>query len=135
MDPMQSFPTKLSRLPVFILSIILAAAIPAMAQVNFGRISGAVTDSSGAVVPAVKIQVLNEGTGVERTVVSNESGNYVVTNLPVGVYTVKLEAPGFQAVTRTQLDLVADGRLTVDFTLQPAGAAQSVDVVAAAGEA
>ena len=132
---MQTFPTKLSRLPVIILVLFLSIALPAIAQVNFGRISGVVTDSSGAVVPAVKIQVLNEGTGVERTAVSNEGGNYIATNLPVGVYTVKLEATGFQPVTRTGLNLVADGRLTVDFTLQPGWAVQSVDVVAAAGEA
>jgi hypothetical protein len=106
---MQTFPTKLSRLPVIILVLFLSIALPAIAQVNFGRISGVVTDSSGAVVPAVKIQVLNEGTGVERTAVSNESGNYIATNLPVGVYTVKLEATGFQTVTRTGLNLVADG--------------------------
>ena len=82
----------------------------------------------------MKIQVLNEGTGSSEPP-SRRSGNYVATNLPVGVYTVKLEATGFQTVTRTRLNLVADGRLTVDFTLQPAGAVQSVDVIAATGEA
>jgi len=78
---------------------------------------------------------MKAGTGVERTLVSNEGGSYIATNLPVGIYTVKVETAGFQPVTRTGLNLVADGRLTVDVTLQPAGSSQTVDVVAAAGEA
>src|SRR3954468_3961487 len=128
---MGSFRTNSSRF-LFLSAVAVALALPLFAQVNFGRISGSVQDSSGAVVPNVKILVLNEGTGVERSVASNESGDFIATNLAVGMYTLKLETPGFQAVTRTGLNLVADGRLTVDFKLQPAGATQSVDVVAAA---
>jgi hypothetical protein len=132
---MDLFTTKLSRFAPFFVALLLNLAPPLLAQVNFGRISGAVSDASGAVVPGIKIRILNEGTGVERTVMSNESGDYVATNLAIGVYTVKLEAPGFQPVSRTGLNLVADGRLTVDFTLQPASASQSVEVTAAIGEA
>ena len=112
---------------------MLAAGV--VAQVNFGRISGVVSDSSGALVPGVQVHVRNEGTGVERVLVSTDGGSYIATNLPVGIYTVKVETAGFQPVTRTGLNLVADGRLTVDITLQPAGSSQTVDVVAAAGEA
>src|SRR4051794_6966442 len=97
---------KLLRLFAVFVPLVLICALPMIAQVNFGRISGSVSDSSGAVVPAVKVRVLNEGTGVERLVVSNDTGDYVATNLPVGVYTVKLESPGFQAATRTGLNLV-----------------------------
>src|SRR4051794_6563368 len=102
---------------------------------NFGRISGTVSDSSSAVMPGVTVRVLNEGTGVERTATTNETGSYVVTNLPVGTYTVKVEPTGFQGELRTGLTLVADGRLTVDFGLKPGSATQSIDVVAASAEA
>src|SRR5690349_20444332 len=135
MDRMQFLTTKLSYGLLVGMALTLSSTLPVRAQVNFGRISGAVSDSSGAIVPGVNIRVLNEGTGVERTYVSNESGDYIATNLPIGVYTVKVELPGFQAVNRTGLNLVADGRLTVDFTLQPAGATQNVEVIAASGEA
>jgi hypothetical protein len=119
------------------IALLLAfmAAAPLCAQVNFGRISGSVADASGAVVPNVPVHVINEGTGVERTVTSNESGGYLATNLPVGTYRVAVSFPGFQAVTRSGLSLVADGRLTVDITLNPAGATETVDVVEAIGEA
>src|SRR6476620_9103663 len=104
---MDSLMSRFSRCaPLF---VVLVISLPLAAQVNFGRISGSVADSSGAVVPAVKILILNESTGVERTVVSNDSGDYIATNLAVGTYTVKVETPGFQQATRTGLNLAADG--------------------------
>ncbi len=113
----------------------LTLALPLSAQVNFGRISGAVTDSSGAVVPNIPVHVISEATAVERVAITNESGNYVATNLPPGRYVVKVEFTGFQAMETRGLELVADGRLTADFALQPASGAQSVQVVATVGEA
>src|SRR2546430_442549 len=124
-------PVKLRR---FYLLLLTLFTIQLSAQ-NFGRISGSLVDSSNAVMPGVIVRAINEGMGVERKATTNESGSYVVTNLPVGTYTVKTEPAGFQAEARTGLTLVADGRLTVDFSLQPGGAAQSVDVIAAAAEA
>lgn len=122
---------------IVLLSCLTALVLPdsLRAQANFGRISGSVTDSSGAVVPGIEIKVIDQATAVLRTVTTNQSGLYVVTNLQVGVYTIKVEIPGFQFAARTGLSLVADGRLTEDFVLQPASEKQIVDVVAAAGEA
>ena len=109
-----------------ILPFLLLAGMTAtlVAQVNFGRISGTISDSSGAVVPGQQVRVTQEETGIERTVVSNERGDYIATNLPTGTYSVKVESAGFQPVARTGLTLPADGRLTVDFTLQLAGSTQ-----------
>ena len=83
----------------------------------------------------VQVHVLNEGTGIDRAALTNDSGSYVVTNLPVGMYTVKVEPTGFQAEAKTQLNLVGDGRLTVDFALRPGSTSQNVEVTAAVGEA
>jgi hypothetical protein len=106
-----------------------------LAQMNFGRISGSVSDSSGGMIPQVEVHVINENTGVDRSVRTDTAGSYVVTNLPVGTYRVKVAQPGFITAERTGLNLVGDGRLSVDVVLHPGGTAQSVDVVAAAGEA
>ncbi len=120
---------------VLVSGLLAGSATDLRAQANFGRISGSVTDSSGAVVPGIEVNVINQATGVLRSVTSNQSGLYVATNLQVGAYTLKVEARGFQFATRTDLMLVADGRLTEDFVLQLASDKQTVDVVAAAGEA
>src|ERR1035437_2759009 len=118
--------------------VLMALALSMLqlnAQMNFGRISGTVADSSSAVMPGVIVHVINEATGAERTATSNDTGSYIVTNLPVGTYTVKAEPAGFQAEARTGLTLMGDGRVTVDLTFRPAGATQSVDAIAATSEA
>jgi hypothetical protein len=104
------------------------------AQTIVGRISGTVTDASGAIIPGVTVTVTNEATKLTRTATTDDSGFYVVTNLPVGTYTVSVENKGFKKVSKTGYDLVADGRLTVDFTLEAGDVAETVEVISAVGE-
>ncbi|HEV8129802.1 MAG TPA: carboxypeptidase-like regulatory domain-containing protein [Acidobacteriota bacterium] len=103
-------------------------------QTIHGRISGTVTDSSKAVIPGATVSIVNENTKLTRTAVTDDSGFYVVTNLPVGNYSVTAELPGFKKVTRSGFDLVADGRLTADFVLEPGEISDKVIVLAVAGE-
>ena len=58
------------------------------AQTSFGRISGSVTDPTGAAVPGTTIKIPNTETQNVRTVTTDDSGLYLVTNLPVGPYTL-----------------------------------------------
>ena len=117
-----------------ILCVFLAIPVLALAQANFGRISGTVTDSSGGVVPGARVTVGNEATRAERILQTSEVGTYIATNLPAGIYSVKVEHAGFQPIARAGLDLVADGRLNVDFRLQPGGTTETITVQATAGE-
>src|SRR5881296_4524046 len=75
------------------------------AQSDLGRISGFIKDPSGATVPNAKVTVRNN-IGVERQVTTNESGYYVVTNVPPGLYTMIAEAAGFHRfeTTNNKLD-------------------------------
>jgi hypothetical protein len=104
------------------------------AQTIFGRISGTVTDSSGAAVPGVTVRITNEATRLARDVMTDPNGFYVATNLSVGTYRVSIEAPGFKKSVKTGYELVADGRLTIDFALEPGEVTESIEVIAAAGE-
>ena len=76
-----------------------------------GRISGTVTDGTGAVIPGVTVTIANEATKLERKVTADENGFYVATALPVGVYTVSVEQEGFQKSVKTGHNLVADTAL------------------------
>ena len=60
------------------------------------QISGTVTDQSGAVLPGVEVTAAETQTGLTRSVVSNETGSYVLPNLPVGPYRLEVKAPGFK---------------------------------------
>src|SRR5438445_13241007 len=88
----------------------------ALAQSDLGKISGFIKDPSGATIANAKVTVRNN-TGVERQTTTNDSGYYVITNVPPGLYTMIAEAPGFQRyeTTNNKLDPAAD--LVIDGTL------------------
>src|SRR5215813_4669299 len=64
------------------------------------QIGGTVRDSSGAVIPGVEIKVTQTATGAIRTAVSNENGQYVFANLPLGPYVLEANQPGFNPTFR-----------------------------------
>src|SRR6266700_965569 len=113
---------------VFFMSLASSAAL--FAQSDLGTISGFIKDPSGATVPNAKVTVRNN-TAVERQAVTNESGYYTITNLPPGLYTLSLEAPGFQKYQSTDNKLDPSGHLSIDVTLSVGASTQIVQVTAA----
>jgi len=101
------------------------------AQSDLGRISGFVKDPSGATVPNAKVTVRNNA-AVERTTTTNESGYYVITNVPPGLYTMTVGAAGFQKFESkdNKLDPAAD--LVIDASLTVGAATQTVEVTGSA---
>src|SRR5258708_7588002 len=108
----------------------LQAASVAFGQTIVGRVSGTVTDTSGGAIQGATIKITNDATGVSRTANTDDSGFYLVTNLPPGNYTVSAEQAGFKKALETGYVLVADGRLTVDVSLEPGAVSDSVTVTA-----
>ena len=72
------------------LRILLLALLPAvlLAQVQSGTIVGTVSDPTGAVIPGAQVTLRNEGTGFQRVVKPNASGDYVAYSIPTGLYTI-----------------------------------------------
>ena len=117
-----------------LLLLVVFAADSARGQTIFGRISGTVTDSSGAVIPNAKVSIRNSATNLERSAATDGEGFYTVTNLPVGNYTVSVEQTGFKKSVQTGNVLTADTRLTVNVTLEPGAVSETVEVSTTAGE-
>src|SRR5512141_2879089 len=113
---------------VFLLSLLLWPATGA-AQTGLATITGLVSDQSGGAVPGVTVTANNRETNVNYTGLSNEAGNYVITGLPVGSYTVSVELSGFKGV-RSRLALSAAQTARLDFKLEVGGLQEVVDVVA-----
>src|SRR5262245_56095943 len=82
-----------------------------------GAIVGAVTDASGASIPGVKVSATNEGTSQSRSSITNETGNYRIEPLQVGVYTVTAKLPGFRTEIRKDVKVDVDARVRMDFRL------------------
>lgn len=117
--------------------LLLALALApsgAPAQTVVGRISGTVTDATGAVVPGAVVTVTNVATNLVRTAAADEDGFYTVTNLPVGTYVVAAEGQGFKRAEQRGVALTADARLTVDMSLEPGQVTETVQVSTALGE-
>ena len=120
---------------VFFISVALTSClVVGKGQTITGRISGAVKDSSNAVVPGATVTITNEATQIARAATTDDEGFYVVTNLPPGSYAVAVERAGFKKVLTNGNALVADGRLTVDATLEAGTVSETVTVTAGAGE-
>ena len=110
------------------LVLLCALAIQMAAQSTTGSIAGVVTDPSGAVVPKATIVVTDLGTTIETRTTTDETGNYVVTLLPIGQYSVTVEASGFKKYIATGIKVNVQDRLRVNVTLQLGQAADTVEV-------
>ena len=82
---------RLVVLAIFLISV----ALPAAAQTPSGEISGTVVDSSGSVLPGVRVTLTNTATNAIRLTQTNESGLYVFPAVPPGTYSLKVELEGF----------------------------------------
>ncbi len=112
------------------LCCILALGLPA--QTVNATLLGTVSDSSGAVIPNVKVALLETSTGVSRTATTNESGNYLFPNLPPGVYDVTVEQAGFKKINRLGVSIEVNTSPRVDLVLQPGNLSETIEVSGAA---
>src|SRR5829696_1155363 len=123
------------RLPMWLRSLALVSALalfaaPAAAQRTSANLRGTVTDASHALVPGATVTLTNPDTGLNQTAVTNESGVYSFSQLPVGRYQLKVELQGFKTATRTDIVLaVADNR-EVDVELAPGSLSETISVKA-----
>jgi hypothetical protein len=93
-------------------------------------ISGTVQDGTGSVVSGVAITLVNTNQNFTRTARSNDSGNFVISNLPIGSYNISAEAPGFKKYLLTKLDLTVDAQLTVAIKLELGAITESITIQA-----
>jgi len=120
---------KCVRLAIYF--FLLAAVSTLVAQTQFGRISGTVTDPSGAAISGATVNVVNTDTQAVRTLKTDEKGFYVAENLVIGPYSVEVEQTGFKKSKQTGLFVVADGRVTANISLQLGETTQTLEVNAA----
>lgn len=111
----------------FLFTLALSASL-LLAQGDAGRITGTVTDASGAVIPGAIIRIRNEKTAAVREVTVTESGAFAVTNLSPSVYTVDANSQGMAPAEFRQITLTAGQERTLAIVLAPADMKQSVTV-------
>jgi hypothetical protein len=114
------------------LFIILAALLCgiASAQINTGKISGFVTDPSGAFIVGINVTAANDGTGVVTQTQTAETGEYLLNFLVPGTYRVEVEKAGFQKTVKSQVIVNAGGIARLDFVLHVGSVGETVDAIA-----
>jgi hypothetical protein len=94
------------------------------------QISGRVTDPTGALIPGVEVTATQTDTNLNRTAVTNETGSYVLPNLPLGPYQLSATLPGFQTYEQTGLLLQVGSSPVVNVVLEVGQVTQTIEVQA-----
>ena len=98
--------------------VVSVAFVPLTAQVVTVTVQGRVYDSSGAAISQATVTAVNAATGLSRGTTANAVGDYQISLLPPGDYTITADKAGFQKVAKKiHLDIGAAGAL--DFSLSP----------------
>ncbi len=110
-------------------AILLLSSIQLIAQANSsGSVEGTVTDASKAAVVGAEVTITNNDNGVSRSTKTTSIGEYRFDLLPVGTYSVKVVQPGFATAASNKVELVVGRTTSVDFTLKPGSALETVEV-------
>ncbi|MGH9504004.1 MAG: carboxypeptidase regulatory-like domain-containing protein [Terriglobales bacterium] len=91
---------------------------------------GTVTDKTGSVVTGANVKATSQGTGVARESKTDETGHFLMPLLPIGDYTIRIDAQGFGPAEQKDVRLQVDEHRELDFTLAPASVTQAVEVSA-----
>src|SRR5215469_15025477 len=124
--------TKTGRAPMgakcsrCVLVIFLLAQLHA--QSTNASLTGRITDPNKAVITSAMVTVINTGTGIHYRGMTNETGQYYVSNLPPGRYRIEVEKLGFKAVIQSGLILHVQDALEVNFEMTLGSASESVTV-------
>src|SRR3954468_24500778 len=102
----------------------------AWAQGIFATLTGVVTDPSQSVVPNAKVVLRDVGSGSERQTVSNNEGFFTFASVPVGTYSLTIEAQGFKTHKETSIRLGGGDQRNVNIALAVGGSAETVEVSA-----
>lgn len=119
------------RVAIRVIALVLAVlglSIMLFGQAETGTIIGRVLDPSGAVITSAKITVVNADTGLTREATSANNGEYAITNIPAGKYTVRVSAAGFSEFKRS-VETTVGTTSTVDAHLVVGAAGTVVEVV------
>ena len=93
-----------------------------------GTISGTIRDEKGAVVPRAEVSIQGEGTGISRTVSSDDNGFYLAPSLPAGRYTISTAPSGFKKTVASAVDLHVGENKVINLDLQVGQVTETVTV-------
>ena len=120
-----------------IVGLVLSTIAPSMAaaqtQITSGVVQGVVTDSTGATLPGVTVEVTNTGTNITRSLATETDGRFVFLQLPSGTYRVTFTLPGFATVVQEPVEVSVGQSVSLTTTMRVSGVTETVRVESSAG--
>jgi len=120
------------RKTIGVVVFLISATLVGFAQVDTGSLVGTVKDPAGAVLPRVTVTATNADTGVATSAKTEADGNYVITPLKIGTYSVSVEAAGFKREIRKEIVLDVQQTIRLDFSLKVGSISETMEVSGAA---
>ena len=122
--------TKHASYGPFILSALFSVLFSACAwaQTQLSTVFGTITDSSGAVLSAAQVTILNQSTGLQRNAASDSTGQYHIAGVPSGNYSVRVEKEGFQTEVREGVGVTTASEIMMNLSLSLGDLKQQVTV-------
>jgi len=118
---------------ISLLGFALLLATAALGQGSYqAQVRGVVTDQSGALVPNATVTITNDGTNIAQSAQTDEHGQYFLSGLRPSIYTIKVQAAGFQIAETKNVVLQVDQQTSVDVVLRPHGISETIEVTQAA---
>jgi len=111
----------------FVLLLVFQSSFM-LGQVSTAKITGVLSDASGAVIPGADVTVKNPDTGLTRSTQTNSSGAYVLTNLPPARYELRVQGKGFASISQGNVSLLVGQTITLNFTMKPGATSEVVEV-------
>ena len=111
--------------------ILLLSSLNAYGQFESASVLGYARDASGAAVPNGTVTLTNEATGITQRVNTDAEGRYEFSSVPIGNYTVVVEAAGFQRVQTPPFTVTTNARQRVDVSIKPGSVNETITVSAA----
>jgi hypothetical protein len=109
---------------------VLFLGLSSLAFAQEATVVGTITDPSGSAIPGAKVTATSVETAASRTILTSESGQYVLPDLRIGHYDMKVEAAGFKTAEQKDVVLQVGDRARLDFQMQVGGAQETVTVEA-----
>jgi len=111
-----------------IISLVIAVPASGQSQITTGVIDGTVVDSSGGVLPGVDVDVRNVDTNLDRVLVTDRDGRFVVPQLPAGRYTVRLQLAGFATIVQENVLVTVGQTVRLTPTMRVSSISETVTV-------
>ena len=111
----------------FLLAVFTCTGVWAQST---AQIAGTVKDQSGAILPGAEVTVTQTETGLTRNAITNETGSYALTSLPVGPYRLEASLPGFRTYVQTGIVLQVNSNPVINISLDVGRVTEQVEVQA-----